>query len=369
MWSRYFSYPGDAFDTPIGWYTPTESVPGTQSPTFPVARGNELTISYDALKEAMDFAKAHRSESLIIARHGRIELEQYWHDTSRDSVFNPHGMSATLVAMLIGIAISEGEITSVDESLAEYVPELGGDARRDISLRDALEMASGLEHVSPSSNPFSKHIRYLMGSDFQRDLLIHPLEQTPGAQFDYNPVNTNLLGVVLERAVGQRYAQYLGDKLWSRIGAAEATMYLDRKAGFVMVSCCVFSTPRDWVRVGQLILDKGRVGRDEVVPEAWIEAMLAPSRNSPAYGFQIWRGARRSEAGEVGEEHETGCGKGGQEFISPDVVYLCGTGYQRTYVVPSLDLVIVRTGGQRGGMAPQWDEAALPNIIARGADR
>lgn len=369
MWSRYLSYPGDAFTTPIGWYRPTERVPGLTDSVLPVAKGSELSISYDALKEAMDFAKAHQSEALIIARHGKVELEKYWYDTSRESTFNPQGMSATLVALLIGIAIAEGEIESVDDKLAKYAPELAGDARREITIRDALEMASGLAQIPSSSNPFSRHIRHFMGTDFQRQLLVQPLAGPPGERFDYNAVNTNLLGLVLERAVGQRYAQYLGEKLWSPIGAADATMYLDRNVGFVMVSCCLFSSPMDWFRVGQLILDKGKVGPKQVVPEAWIHAMLAPSRNFDGYGFHVWRGVPASANHTGGQHHSPPCGQHEEEFVSKDLIYLCGTGYQRAYVVPSLDLVVVRTGGPTGGLASEWDEAALPNIVVRGVDQ
>ena len=366
MLARHFSHPGDLLETPVQWYRPTEIVPGSTGSPFPAARGRDLTISYDALKSAMDYAKSQGSHALIVARHGRIELEKYWFDTDRSTKVNSGSMASTLLALLVGAAVADGYIQSVDDPLSRYLPELAGDERRDIRLRDALEMTSGLDALAPSSSLLSKFVRHYMGTDFQYRLL--ELDAgLPGA-FQYNTSNVDLLGIVLERAVGRRYADYLSTQIWIPIGAQEANMYLDREGGFVLPSCCVFATAMDWLKVGQLILNKGRTEGVQVISEEWIDRMLEPSTQFPAFGRLIWRGVGSPESEETAGSNSSSCGHNKEAFVNEDLVYLCGEGYQRVYIVPSLYLVIVRIGGSQGGWPPDWEESRLPNIIAEGTD-
>ena len=365
--ARYVSHPGDFLATPIDWYSPKDRIAGTPDAKFPVARGTELTISYDALKEAMDYAKSQRSEALIIARHGKIELEKYWFDVDRSTLFNPGSMSGALVALLIGASIEDGHLQSADDYLSRYLPEFEGDERRTLRVRDALEMVTGLEILAPSANLLSKFVRHYMGNDFQHRLLALDAWEPPGT-FRYNPSNVDLLGIVVERAAGRRYADYLSMRIWQPIGAIDASMYLDRDGGFVLASCCLFSTPLDWVRIGQLILSGGRAGNEQIVSSAWIDEMLAASAANPAFGRLIWRAQDAAGAEKESPGASPDCAGNEEAFISEDLIYLCGEGYQRVYIVPSLRLVIVRTGGIRGGWAPDWEESRLPNIIARGVD-
>ena len=367
MLARHFSYPGDVLQTPIDWYRPTELVAGAADSRFPTAPGRNLTISYDALKDAMDYARSRGSHALIVARHGRIELEKYWFDTDRSTLFNSDSLASTLLALLIGAAIEDGYLDSVDDPLSRYLPELAGDERRDISIRDALEMTSGLEELKPSANLLSKFVRHYRGTDFQYRLLELDPVGPPGT-FGYNPSNVDLLGIVVERAAGRRYADYLSGRLWKPAGGRQARMYLDRKGGFVLPSCCVFATPGDWLRIGQLILNRGKMNGAQVISEEWIGQMLEPSAEFPAFGYLIWHGISVPESEEMARANSSSCGHNEEPFLNEDVVYLCGDGYQRVYIVPSLDLVIVRTGGVEGGWPVDWDESRLPNIIAKGAD-
>lgn len=365
--ARHVSYPGDFLTTPVEWYQPTDAVPGSSDLPFPAARGRDLTISYDALKGAMDYARSQDSRALIVARHGKIELEKYWFDTDRSTQINSGSMANTLLALLVGTAIADGYIQSVDDPVSKYVPELAGDERKAILIRHALQMTSGLEVLKPSSNLLSKFVRHYMGTDFQYRLLELDAEMPVGT-FQYNTTNVDLLGIVLERSVGQRYADYLSARVWTPVGAANASMYLDRPGGFVLPSCCVFSTAMDWLRVGQLILNKGRMGGAQIINEEWIEQMLEPSPQFPAFGSLIWRAAGTPENEETASTNSSSCGHNTEAFLNEDLVYLCGEGYQRVYIVPGLELVIVRTGGPQEAGSPDWEESRLPNILAKGAD-
>jgi CubicO group peptidase (beta-lactamase class C family) len=130
------------------------------------------------------------------------------------------------------------------------------------------------------------------------------------------------------------------------------------------MACCLQASARDWLRLGLLLRDRGHVGDREVVPEAWIDAMMKSSPSNPNYGFQLWLGRsftperRYSSASSFTAHH-------GEPFAAPDVVYMDGSGGQRVYVIPSRDLVIVHTGES----SRDWDDAWLPNLLIRGLTR
>src|SRR5262249_42757913 len=140
-----------------------------------------------------------------------------------------------------------------------------------------------------------------------------PLACEPGSRFDYHSINTQALSIILERATGRRYADYLSEKVWQPLGASDASVWLDGPGGEAKTFCCLFATARDWARVGLLILHEGRVGGRQVVPAEWVRRMLTPSANEPDYGYHIWlgrHGVRREDRDE--------------EFLADDVVYVDG---------------------------------------------
>ena len=129
-----------------------------------------------------------------------------------------------------------------------------------------------------------------MSSDFGAAALDFELENEPGTFFAVSNANAQLMGLVLERATGRPYEDYLAEKLWGPIGAGEARMYMDREGGMPAVSCCYRATPRDWLRLGALLLADGMVGDQRLWPAGWINEMTRGSAVNPNYGYQIWVG-------------------------------------------------------------------------------
>jgi len=313
-------------------------------------------IRADALARAADYAERKNSSALLVVHDGEVVAEHYWRGHDAGSVTNSMSMAKTVVGLLVGIAIDEGKIASVDEPAAKYLTEWAGDGRRRITVRHLLQMASGLADAEHDDDPFSPVGRMYLGSDALAAVAKTPLAFEPGTRFDYNSIATQALSVVLERATGKRYAEYLSEKLWLPLGASDASVWLDREEGHAKTFCCLFTTARDWARVGLLILNEGRVGGRQVVPSAWVREMLTPSPREEDYGYQIWLGRQGSRRGDREEE-----------FLAGDVIYLDGKFKQRVYVVPSRKLVVVRLGEQARG----WDDAHLVNAVLRGleADR
>ncbi len=361
---RYLSFQGDPLLVPIDWYEPTETVGGRQQDDLPVASPEQLTIDRGALAQAAAFAAEQGSQALIVVHQGVIQLEQYWQGADRETRFNPQSMSKSVLGLLMGIAIHERHINSVDSRVGAYLKEWADDPRGDITIRHALGMAAGLEQMATSyeNSWFSRGTRYNFGGDFDGMILDLKQVDPPGTVFEYNNEETNLLGIVIERATGRRYAQYLAEKIWQPLGLADARMYLDRTGGSVMKSCCIFSRPYDWAKLGQLVLNRGSYGSQQIVPAAWVDAMTTPSTLAEYYGFKVWLGDGYIDQGQsapAGSDRAVAP----QGYLADDMILFLGYGGQKVWISSVQELVIVRGTGQ---WPTAWVETRIPNLIISG---
>src|SRR4051794_12345791 len=179
-------------------------------------------------------------------------------------------MLKSVTALLIGVAIGEGKIGSLDDPAATWIPAWRGDRRRGITLRHLLQMHAGLRPMGEYEEPYSDASYLALGTDSRHvvDNILAVAE--PGQRFDYNNVNLQALGVVLEEATGRRYAEYLSEKLWKPIGAGDAAVWLDREGGTARTFGYLFARPEDWARLGLLLLHEGRCDGKPVVPPAFV---------------------------------------------------------------------------------------------------
>jgi CubicO group peptidase (beta-lactamase class C family) len=204
----------------------------------------------------------------------------------------------------------------------------------------------------------------LFSSDRDAITLGTPLEWEPGSRFEYNDVNAQLVGLIIRRASGRRYAEYLSSRIWSPMGGPPANVWLDRADGGAMTACCLLAPAMAWARLGIMLKDHGVMNGQQLIPAEWIEEMITPSARNPGYGLFTWLGAGISEATlpSPAEVHQS------EPFLAPDVFMLLGHGGQRVYVARSLDLVVVRMGPFNGyqPLKPGWDNAYLVNTLVRG---
>jgi hypothetical protein len=356
FWQRMAGNPQGVAD--VDWYAPLERVPGSTLAEVPVADEGERTIDEAALAAALDYAGERGSVALLVYHRGRIQLEHYWPGHGRGTRTDTASMHKSVLGILVGAAVADGHIPSVDARVDQWLTEWRGDPRGDITIGQLLHMASGLEPEPFSPNPWSPAVQLFRGTDVAGTVLEARLGAEPGERFAYNSFNSQLLGLILERATGRRYADYLGERLWSRIAAGDAYVWLDDDDGLARTYCCLHTTARGWLQFGRLLLERGRHAGEEVVPESWIEAALSPSPANASYGYQIWlagdwqRERAYSHVSPVRVLHS-------EPFLADDLFYLDGFGGQRLYVVPSADLVIVRTGEA----SMDWDDARLPNLM------
>lgn len=348
---RAMSYP----EAPImaaDWYQPQARVLGGKK--TPLATAPPPASLSQALREISAYAQDRNSTGLVVMHREHIIWEEYWQGYDAGSAFNSMSMAKTIVGLLVGIAIAEGFINSIEDPVAQYIPEWRQDERRQISLRDLLYMQSGLRNERRTDTPTSDLVQMYLGSDVAQVALNIPQAILPGQDFDYNNVNSQVLAIVLQHATGMTYTDYLSTRLWQAIGADEAHLWLDRPEGMGKTFCCLFATARDWVRVGQLLLNNGQIGGTQVVPSAWLAQMLTPSPLEATFGAHIWVKARTPSHPNV-DQSATG------PFLAADTFYLDGRDLQRVYVLPSHELVIVRMGEAPGN----WDDSVIPNSLVK----
>ena len=336
--------------TDVEWYEPVEVVRGRPGEELPQAA--ESPFPATVLAEAAAWCGERDSSALLVVHRGEVVLERFWRGHRAGARTISMSMAKTVVGLLIGAALDDGHLTSLDAPASRWLGEWASGGRSRITLRHLLQMCSGLAGARHDDDPTSD-IGYMhLGTDSLYIVAGARLVEEPGTRFEYNSINTQALAIVLERATGRRFAEYLSERLWQPIGAGDAAVWLDEEGGLAKAFSGILASAPDWARVGLLLQDGGRASGRQVVSAAYVEAMATPSALEPDYGLHVWlgnEGVRRAE-----EDHD-------EPFVADDLIYLDGKHAQRTYVLPSFELVIVRVGER----PEDWDDAFLPNLFAR----
>ena len=352
-------------DTSFEGLTPRKRITGGGGYVLPIANTANQTIKADALAAAERYAGEQNSYALIVVHQGVVQTEWYAPGWDRDRLTQSQSMHKSILPILIQAAIEDGDISSVQDPVGKYLTEWADDPRGGATIEDYLQMSSGLLEYPFALNPFSDAFLWLFGSNTTPVLLRTPLDWTPGEKFEYNNVNSELLGLIIERATGKRYADYLEEKLWRPMGADRAELWLDQEGGKAHSSCCLLAPAMDWARFGLMLLNNGRVNGNQIVSADFIEQMTTAAPFFDWYGYQIWLGYSRELNPRAGKL--AGAYQRTDPFDADDTFYTSGFGGQRVYVVPSADLVIVRMG-PFGGQAPveeTWDNTFLVNTMLR----
>jgi CubicO group peptidase (beta-lactamase class C family) len=339
---------------------PLERVAG--GPLIDVPTASTPVIAPDALEKAIAYGDETGTHALIIYHGDAIQLEHYYPGHDANSITSTQSAHKSVLAMLVGIAIAEGYIESVDQSASVYLTEWAEDERSKITIRQMLQQTSGINFATFGINPLGGFFQLMLGENVTPVALNLPLEVEPDTRFDYNSAIPQNMGLLIQRATGKQYAEYLSEALWQYLGAPDAWVTLDSEQhAMARTSCCLEATARSWLHLGLLHLYKGRFGGRQIVPADWMTATVTPSEHNPNYGYFTWLGTEHNEYRYYNRKTSTRV-LHSEPYVAPDVIYFDGFGGQRVYIVPSRQLVIVRTGS----ITPGWDDAYLPNVIIHG---
>ena len=332
---------------------------------FALKIGSSKNIPEESLDAAIQFSKEMGSHALLIYQGGEVILEKYFDGFDAQTISDTQSMHKTVLAMLVGIALDEGVIKSIDEPASNYLDEWKNDSRRLITIKHLLQQSSGLDYPGFSYHPLSDFNQLMLGEDVTKMTLQQKVYRKPNEVFEYNGVNPQNLGLLLQRAYGKRYADLLSEKLWQKIAEDDATVILDsEKYKMTRTYCCLNATARDWLRIGILILNEGKLGQKQIVPKSWIQNMKIPAETNANYGYLTWLGTEHQE-NRIYNPKSSATGFHSEPFDDPDIVYLDGFGGQRVYIIPSKELVLVRTGATQ----MSWDDSVLPNIMSRALEK
>ncbi len=373
---RYFSFihaGGDPHVIGLNWYKPrfiiskNSPVDAGYDPVSNNEKQTKLDLNTSLYDAVAEYALNDGGQALLISRYGKIVYERYLNDTSRETLINPQSMSKSLLALAIGYALTQGDIKSLDTPISEYLPDLSNDRRGVITIKNLLQMSAGLEQISKDYSPYpwSRGVRQHFGTDFDYWVMQLQSIDPPGTKFEYNNNESNLLGIVLEKAAGMSYQEYLSKEIWPAFGLGKAEAYLDKENGSIMKSCCIFSRPIDWLKLGQIILDKGEVNQKQVISEEYITQMTNPSSTNQGYGYQLWLKPLELRGGYVGEPEPKNPQIWWSSEIYLDTVYkFSGYGHHKTWIIPSLDMVVVRINGNNWPKEP-FDQSKIPNMLIK----
>ncbi len=334
---------------------PIEVVPGAPgSHPLKTAGPGDTTFAPAAIAKAQAYSDSLAGHALLIWQGGALRYENYGAGVTADTRFETYSMHKSVLGLVYGAALRDGVIKSLDQTAGEFLPEWANDPRGNITLRQLLTMESGL-----SLGPI----------DVKAELaLAAKIDVPPGSRFEYNNANSEIAGVILDRALKRSgrgdYGDYLSRVLLQPLGTGDAHLWLDHVGGEPRFFAFLQMRALDWLRIGIMIDRKGAFDGAQVIPAAWIKAMTTPSALNPNYGLQVWLGSPWVRYRSYGPRNPIKISHA-EPYLAPDLVYFDGFGGERVYIVPSLDLVIVRVG--EASLA--FDDSIIPNAIIAGLQR
>jgi CubicO group peptidase (beta-lactamase class C family) len=287
---------------------PSRSVRRAATPSALARAASEPALRYDYQGRTFtldDYMARNPATGLLVARDDTILVERYQYARTDRDRFTSWSMAKTVTSMLIGIAIGEGRIRSVDDQAATYVPALAGTEYGRTSLRHLLQMSSGVRFVEEYrpgddvSRLATETFRQLGSGGVASVTPYNERALAAGTKFSYASVETEVLGLVLAAAVGRPVAEYLQDRIWQPIGAEGDAAWIIDRAGQEVTFCCFNAVLRDYARLGLLLAHDGNWRGRQIVPAAWVrdattvradQPHLRPRTATPffGYGYQTW---------------------------------------------------------------------------------
>jgi CubicO group peptidase (beta-lactamase class C family) len=362
FWTRYLDPPANPVEWPASSYDVTADIGSEVVSIIPAMTPQQAGFDIDGLERAAAWAEENNSAALLVAHDGALVLERYWDGLDAGQLYSGRSMSKSLNGLIYGVAIHEGYV-ALEDPVGRYLHEWVHDDRGRITLRQVLDNTTGLGSPEFEFSPFNILTQLSWGAHIDRAALAFELETTPGTAFAISNANSQLLGLILERATGHKFADYFAEKIWRPIGAEHGSFYMDRPGGLAHTDCCFRARPRDWLRLGELVRNDGVWNGARVLPEGWVEIMTTASAVNPNHGLTWWLGTPYAETRDYLPGRPSNADRWFQSepYLADDVVFMEGGGNRMVWVIPSRKLTIVRLGTASAA----WDCAAIPNAVMR----
>jgi CubicO group peptidase (beta-lactamase class C family) len=284
----------------------------------------------DTLLSRIDGYDTH---AFLVIRHGRLIYERYWDGYDSARLSGSFSAAKSIISLLIGIALDERRITSLEDSVGKYVPHFQTNGLNKVRLRDLLTMSSGTNYNESDKGYFSMNASAYYGDDMEHMVSMMEREEEPGMLWEYRSGDTQVLGLVVEKVFGKPISELVAERFTGPMGAeSDALWLMDGSGKHEKAFCCYNGIARDYARFGQLVLNKGMWGEKRIISESYLKEATTPASylkdptegNLPVdfYGYQYWL-LRHS---------------------GTPVYAMNGLFGQYVYILPEYDAVVVRLG-------------------------
>jgi CubicO group peptidase (beta-lactamase class C family) len=298
----------------------------------------------DSLRKTLEH---YKTVEFVIIHNDSLSQEEYWDHYDTNSISNSFSMAKSFVGTLIGFAVYEGKIHSIDDQVTKYLDWFKGPP---LTVRQLLTMSAQLNWDEQYSSLWSVTTQAYYGSNLAKLCLNLHVDGTPGKVFNYQSGCTLLLAMIVEKATGKNVSVYASEKLWKPLGAEfPAQWSLDYIGGQEKAFCCIYSTARDFARLGQLYLDSGMWHGKQILSKQWVTESTAPAplldedgKPNDCYGYQWWI----------------------TSYQNHKIFYARGLSGQYIVVIPDKRLIFVRLGHKRGEPLPDHHLVDLDIYIA-----
>ncbi|KAF0239958.1 MAG: serine hydrolase [Sediminibacterium sp.] len=296
---------------------------GTAKPWAIASDYNKINYpdSLNALLEKL------RSVGLLMIKNDSIVMEKYWDGYSDSSLSGSFSVAKSITSILIGAAIKEGKIKSVQQAVGDFIPEFKVGDKAQLKIVDLLTMSSGTDWDESYWNPLTVTAEAYYGTDVYKTATSVKMVNAPGTLHSYKSGDTQLLGLIVEKATRKTLSAYASEKLWQPLGAKhEALWSVDHTGGNTKAYCCFNTNTRDFARIGKFMLDSGKIKGVPVIDSNYFMQSITPCGITDLkgvacdyYGYQWW----------IDPEHK-------------DIFYARGILGQYIIVIPSKKMIVVR---------------------------
>ena len=270
----------------------------------------------------------------VVIKNDSIIFEEYWNGYSADSSSNSFSMAKSWISTLVGIAIKEGKIESINQKACDFLPEFCEGDNSKITIKHLLTMSSGLDWDEDYHDPLGQTAEAYFAPNLKKQMMRLKAVEPPGEIFKYHSSCSQLLAFIVESATGQSVNEYTSEKLWKPMGAKHPALWnTDTKRGDEKAFCCINSNARDFARLGKLYLNQGNWNGTQLLDSNYVKEATSVSNlldedenKNVNYGYQFWIANRKGL----------------------DVYYTRGLWGQYVICIPEKDMIIVRLGRNYG---------------------
>ena len=321
---------------------------GTYFKSHTIAKGNSIPWVKDSLynkktlpKDLVEDLKRSKTASFLIIQNGKLVHEEYWDRYNQTSKTNSFSMAKAITVMLVGKAIEQKKIKSIDEKFADFFQNYNNvEFGKYLTLANLAEMEAGLKWDEDYNNPFLPNAKAYYGKSLEEAVFLRGFKEKPGTKFEYQSGSTQLLGFALRKTINKTIAEYASENLWQPLGMEQNAEWNTDDFGMEKTFCCINSNARDFAKLGQLFLNNGEFDGKQILSSNFIEEMRTPTKLSKdAYGMGLW----------INNDAPT------------KHYYFRGLYGQYIIVIPEKQMVIVRTGMDK---RETFDEKNRPVQVA-----